>query len=81
MCHVPSIIIIEKISIDITIVGLASARPNYPIKHTGTMAARRYVALQDDVDLAPFIMEGRSTGRQLGGGSYGSVEEVGFFVC
>ena len=45
------------------------------------MAARRYVALQDDLELAPFIVEGRSTGRQLGGGSYGSVEEVGLLYA
>ena len=51
----------------------------YIIRHAynDKIMARRYVALQNDPDLAPFIMEGRPTGRQLGGGSYGSVEEVG----
>ena len=33
-------------------------------------------ALRNDQNLARFVVEGRATGRQLGTGSYGSVEEV-----
>ena len=33
-------------------------------------------ALRDNHQLARFIVEGRATGKQLGTGSYGSVEEV-----
>ena len=42
------------------------------------MAQRqRYLrALRNDRNLARFVVEGRATGRQLGTGSYGSVEEV-----
>ena len=32
--------------------------------------------LRDNRELARFIVEGRATGKQLGTGSYGSVEEV-----
>ena len=33
-------------------------------------------ALHDYKDLSHFVVEGRPTGKQLGTGSYGSVEEV-----
>ena len=33
-------------------------------------------ALRNNQDLARFVIEGESNGRQLGTGSYGSVEEV-----
>ena len=42
----------------------------------GRMAERRLRALQNDRQLARFVLEGRATGKQLGTGSYGSVEEV-----
>ena len=41
-----------------------------------TMAQRRFEALQNDPNIARFVVEGTTTGRQLGIGSYGSVEEV-----
>ena len=37
---------------------------------------RRLRALRDNRDLARFTVAGRATGKQLGTGSYGSVEEV-----
>ena len=37
---------------------------------------RRLLVLRDDRQLARFVIEGRATGKQLGTGSYGSVEEV-----
>ena len=37
---------------------------------------QRLRALRDNRQLARFIVEGRATGKQLGTGSYGSVEEV-----
>ena len=37
---------------------------------------RRLRALRNDRNLARFVVEGRTTGRKLGTGSYGSVEEV-----
>ena len=40
------------------------------------MAQRRFQALQNDPNIARFVVEGTTTGRQLGIGSYGSVEEV-----
>ena len=42
------------------------------------MAQRRFQALQfqNDPNIARFVVEGITTGRQLGIGSYGSVEEV-----
>ena len=47
---------------------------------TLTMAGRqqrqRLRTLRDNRQLARFIVEGRATGKQLGTGSYGSVEEV-----
>ena len=36
----------------------------------------RLHALRDNPDIANFVIEGESNGRQLGTGSYGSVEEV-----
>ena len=33
-------------------------------------------ALRDNRDIAKFTVQGRATGKQLGTGSYGSVEEV-----
>ena len=33
-------------------------------------------ALRNDRELARFVVEGRATGKQLGTGFYGSVEEV-----
>ena len=45
-----------------------------------TMAERqqrqRLRALRNDRNLARFVVEGKATGKQLGTGSYGSVEEV-----
>ena len=37
---------------------------------------QRLRALRDNRQLARFMVEGRATGKQLGTGSYGSVEEV-----
>ena len=37
---------------------------------------QRLHALRNDRNLARFVIEGRATGKQLGTGSYGSVEEV-----
>ena len=37
---------------------------------------RQLQALRNDRELARFVVEGRATGKQLGTGSYGSVEEV-----
>ena len=37
---------------------------------------QRLRALQNNRQLARFIAQGRATGKQLGTGSYGSVEEV-----
>ena len=37
---------------------------------------QRLRALRNDRNLARFVVEGRATGKQLGTGSYGSVEEV-----
>ena len=37
---------------------------------------QRLRALREDRHLARFVIEGRATGKQLGTGSYGSVEEV-----
>ena len=49
-------------------------------ENDSTMAERqqrqRLRALRDNRQLARFIVEGRATGKQLGTGSYGSVEEV-----
>ena len=38
---------------------------------------RRLRDLRNDQNLAQFVLEGTATGKQLGTGSYGSVEEVG----
>ena len=40
---------------------------------------QRLRALQNNRQLARFVQEGRATGKQLGTGSYGSVEEVWIF--
>ena len=37
---------------------------------------RQFRAIRNDRNLARFVVEGRATGKQLGTGSYGSVEEV-----
>ena len=37
---------------------------------------QRVRVLRNDRNLARFVVEGRATGKQLGTGSYGSVEEV-----
>ena len=37
---------------------------------------QRLRALHDNPGLARFVLEGKATGKQLGTGSYGSVEEV-----
>ena len=42
----------------------------------GTMAERRLRALRNNRQLARYVLEGIATGKQLGTGSYGSVEEV-----
>ena len=51
---------------------------------TSEMAERqqrqRLRALRDDPNLARFVVEGTATGKQLGTGSYGSVEEVSLVV-
>ena len=39
-------------------------------------AMARQLGLRNDQNLARYVIEGRSTGNQLGTGSYGSVEEV-----
>jgi hypothetical protein len=41
-------------------------------RHVHTMARQ----LRDNQDLARFVIEGEANGKQLGTGSYGSVEEV-----
>ena len=38
---------------------------------------QRLRALRNDPNLARFVVEGVTTGKQLGTGSYGAVEEVG----
>ena len=38
---------------------------------------QRLRALRNNHQLSRFVVEGRVTGKQLGTGSYGSVEEVG----
>ena len=38
---------------------------------------QRLRTLRNNRQLARFVVEGRATGKQLGTGSYGSVEEVG----
>ena len=40
--------------------------------------SQRLRALRDDRHLARFVLQGRATGKRLGTGSYGSVEEVSF---
>ena len=42
---------------------------------------QRLRALQNNRQLARFIVQGRATGKQLGTGSYGSVEEVARYEC
>ena len=37
---------------------------------------RQMRAIQNDRNLARFVVDGTATGKQLGTGSYGSVEEV-----
>ena len=37
---------------------------------------QRLRALRNNRDIARFIVQGRATGKQLGTGSYGTVEEV-----
>ena len=37
---------------------------------------RRFSALQNDANIAQYLVEGHFVGRELGTGSYGSVEEV-----
>ena len=37
---------------------------------------QRLLALRNDPNLARFVVEGIATGKQLGTGSYGAVEEV-----
>ena len=39
---------------------------------------QRILALRNDPNLARFRVEGTATGKQLGTGSYGSVEEVSY---
>ena len=40
------------------------------------MAGQEGYHLQNHPNLSRFIVEGRATGKQLGTGSYGSVEEL-----
>ena len=42
----------------------------------GQGQTQRLRILRDDRKLARFVVEGRATGKHLGTGSYGSVEEV-----
>ena len=42
---------------------------------------QRLRALREDRHLARFVIEGRATGKQLGTGSHGSVEEVQAKFC
>ena len=44
--------------------------------HRIAMEQRRFQFLRNDPNIAHFVVEGDATGRQLGIGSYGSVEEV-----
>ena len=37
--------------------------------------------LKNNQDLARFVIQGEANGRQLGTGSYGSVEEVSLFIA
>ena len=37
--------------------------------------------LRNNQDLARFVIQGEANGRQLGTGSYGSVEEVSLFIA
>ena len=37
--------------------------------------------LRNDPNIAHFVVEGTATGRQLGAGSYGAVEEVTNHAC
>ena len=37
--------------------------------------------LRNDPNIAHFVVEGTATGRQLGAGSYGAVEEVTMHAC
>lgn len=46
---------------------------NYRLRSKMAIARQ---ALRDNHDLARFTIEGEANGRQLGTGSYGSVEEV-----
>ena len=40
----------------------------------------RALRIRNDRNLARFVVEGRATGKQLGTGSYGSVEEVTYSI-
>ena len=53
-------------------------RDRYHHTHHVTRAIMmaRLHALRNNQDLARFVIEGESNGKQLGTGSYGSVEEV-----
>ena len=44
------------------------------------MAQERLHTLRNDPNLARFVVEGKATGKQLGSGSYGSVEEVELMI-
>ena len=42
--------------------------------------SQRLRALRNNRDIARFTVQGRATGKQLGTGSYGSVEEVIYII-
>ena len=46
------------------------------VNMAGRQQRQRLRALQNNRQLARFTVQGRATGKQLGTGSYGSVEEV-----
>ena len=69
-----------------TYIYAASPHPSVVINQWQTavnMAQRqrqRILALRNDPNLARFRVEGTATGKQLGTGSYGSVEEVSYII-
>ena len=52
-----------------------------PTSATMALRQRQLRAIRNDRNLARFVVEGTATGKQLGTGSYGSVEEVNFDPC
>ena len=56
------------------VVSFAVPAPLAKMAHRGRQ--RQLRAIRNDRNLARFVVGGRPTGKQLGTGSYGSVEEV-----